>query len=72
MNEELKKLIEKYFPTKESERIMRLIENDGEMIRDSNSSEYKLTLRAINKLRTAKKLLDFEEVQNIVEIKKRK
>lgn len=72
IGQDLRILIEKFFPTKESERIMKLIENEGDMERNASSSEYKLTLRAINKLRNANKLLEFPEIQNIVEVKRRK
>lgn len=66
MDKELKQLIESYFAPKESQRIIKLVENNGVMVRDSMSSEYKLTLRGINKLRKAKKLLEYEEIRNIV------
>lgn len=72
MDKELKELIIKFFPKKESERIINLINNDGYMVRNSFSTEYQLTLRAINKLRTAKELLSYKEIQNITEVKRRK
>lgn len=66
MNEELDKLLQKYFPKGEYARIKTLIENQGQMKRDSGDSNYKLTMRAINKLKCAKALLGFKQIQMIL------
>lgn len=66
VSKELEKDIKEFFPKGESERIINLINNYDSFERNSKSSEYQLTRLAVNKLKKAKKLLEYEDIQKII------
>lgn len=65
-NKQQIELIKKFFSPKESERIIKLIGNNGIMIRSAKDTNYILTQRALRKLKTARKLLEIKEIYNLI------
>lgn len=63
----LEQLIKDFFPRREAELIRGYIKSEGYIeSRSSNNSEYKLLIRALKKLRNARDIMAYEQVQVIL------